>query len=92
MKTLKKLIFTVVVLGSLATASAFADTCYDPRYGYYHCYPAYSSYPDQGQAFVEGAVIGIFLGGFINNESYYHGGRGYYHGHGGHWGGHGHHH
>lgn len=86
MKFKKRLIFSALVLLVLSLGNASAhQTCYDPRYGYYECNPRYSSYPDQGQAFVEGAILGIFLGGFLNSEVNQE--SGYWHRGHEHWGG-----
>lgn len=71
----KKLLCLFVVM-FLFFGNAFAQPCYDPRYGYYDCNENYSNYsnsPDAGQALIVGAMMGIILGGLLNsNDEEYH--------------------
>src|ERR1700722_17008157 len=92
----KQLIFNIILLMFISSGNAFALTCYDPGYGYYNCNNE-GYYPDAGPAIMEGALIGIVLGGFNNGNYYqgnnwggghgYRGGHGGYGNHGGHGGG-----
>ena len=77
MKSRKKLVLSAFIVMSLSCGTAFAQTCFDPNYGYYDCGDDYY-YPDQAQAFVGGAFVGVVIGGY--------GAPGYGYG-GGHWGG-----
>jgi hypothetical protein len=82
----KKIMFGAFILMLSFFGNAFAQTCYDPNNGYYYeCNPNYSYYPDQGQALLEGALLGIIIGGAFNNNQGSWGG-------GGNWGGGYHHH
>lgn len=79
----------ILVILLLASANAFADTCYDPNYGYYDCTPGYYS-PNVDQSFMEGAFFGMVIGGFNNDDGYYEHHRNW-EGRGGRGGGGGHH-
>jgi hypothetical protein len=70
MKTHKLLICGAFVLIMFAFGNVFAQTCFDPNYGYYDCSPNYY-YPDQGQALMEGAFLGLIIGGFNGNENHW---------------------
>lgn len=97
MKSQKQFILSVFIIMFLYAGTAFAQTCFDPNYGYYDCNQQYY-YPDQGQAFVEGAFLGMVVGGFASQGFGGDGGHGHWGGHGGGGGGHhgggggGHHH
>lgn len=89
--TFKKWLLISLLSLIFITTSAFADICYDRRYGYYTCYPYYSSYPYQGQYFMESVILGIYFGSSLNDNRYnyrdHHWNRGHEH-----WDRHTHHH
>lgn len=65
----KKIIFYAFLLMFFSLENAFAQTCYDPRYGNYECNESYDSNPDQGALLMEGALIGVVIGGFASNDN-----------------------
>ena len=67
MKSQRLLLVSSLALLFFVVGNANAQTCYDPNYGYYDCNQNYS-YPDSSQSFVEGAFVGVVLGGFYNNN------------------------
>ena len=79
MKSHKHFLLNVIVLLFLCS-SAYAQTCYDPNYGYYDCDQNYSYYPDQDAAFLEGAILGAVVGGYLysgdNGGHHWNGNRG----------------
>lgn len=90
MKSQIQLVFIILSVLFFSVGNAVAATCYDPNYGYYDCDSSYYNYPDSSEAFMEGAFVGVVLGGMYNNEGYYQGNNNHWNNGGqGNWGGHG---